>query len=129
MLVLDQQINQMLDQVGEYGWGKAIDVASSAEAQATEEGKRKELHAFLELFTTRLKNMQRPFNRVYYRPSDAVPGSGIFKVMNYTFAMYIWYLNHGFPKEVITPESLGILEEWLTPEEVISFKKRAMANI
>lgn len=121
MEVWREQCNDALDQVADYAadWDEMLEMAAKVEADATAATSRSV--TYLEYLVPRLRDMQRRMNRVY-RLQTAT--GGLLKIENYSYDMYCWYLDRGFPEEAIQPHKLLVLEEWLTPDERDQFRSR-----
>lgn len=108
MQVWEQQLEQMRTQVWQYAsdWDELVEMV--AEADSPEEAKR--LHDYLEYLVPRIRNMQRRFNWVEYK-------DGWYRIHNYTYAMYKWFVAQKFAVSRITPSTLFIISDELSPKQ------------
>lgn len=117
MEVREQRCNEALDRVADYAadWDEMLEMVAKIDVATNKPT------TYLEYLVLRLRDMQRRMNRVYRRQTKS---GGLLEIQNYTYDMYCWYLERGFPEEAITPHKLLVLEEWLTPEERDQFRSR-----
>lgn len=125
MEMWERELSDMLDQVADYAedYPKVLDMVAHAEADATECGRRKTFFAYIRELVTRLKRNRSQFNTITYIKSKE--GPNYYRVKNYNYKMYEWYIDRKFPMETVTPDTLNISEKWLTEEERQSFRERA----
>lgn len=118
MEVKQQQLEQLFEQVQFYaeGWNEMLQAVGLLTTIAMESPRPQ---AYLEYLVPRLRALQRRMNRVYYSQKGR-----FYIIENYTYEMFCWYLDKGFPEEAIRPNSLRVLVEWLKPEENDEFRKR-----
>lgn len=117
MEVKRQQLNQLLDEVADFGddWPEVIDMIANAEASSEDDL----LFKYLGLLVPRLRRMRRAFGYVTYEPK-----SRCYQIHNYTFDTYRWFLRRKFKAAVITPSKIMIAVEELTPEEQDQLRQR-----
>lgn len=119
MEVREERCNEALDQIADYAadWDEMLEMVAKIDVAI----KTSRPLNFLEHLVPRLRDMQRRMNRVYRSQTKT---GGRIEIQNYSYDMYCWYLDRGFPEESIFPNKLLILEEWLTPEERDQFRSR-----
>lgn len=80
-----------------------------------------EMKDYLGLLRQRLAGGAKPVNQVR---KTTVMGQGFYHVDNYSYTMYKWFVKRGFDLSLLTPQSMGILEESLTDKEKESFNAK-----